>query len=304
MSAGLPGLGLGGLFFIFSAFVAPFPELWRTLSGRSRPGAWREIGRQLAQAVAMVAAIDLALRLAYVALATTGLGDPPPADTGTVLPLTLIGITSALLVVVLAGAKLADLAVRIRISGAAGVDDALPRPKPLRALALGGTAAVAWFALLAAGVSDLSPLTNPRGGRLAERAVVQGLPSHPADGPGRRAIETRSGAASANPSPADVQQPLANGGQGGTGKVAADPVVQPPVQVAPPAAGPAPVPPKHSPAPVAPPIVSPSESAPSASETVSAAAPPHPTGPPSTAGPPEGSQAPEFAGPKAHAAHG
>ena len=294
MSAGLPGLGLGGLFFIFSALLAPFPELWRTLRGRSGPAAWRVIGRQFAQAAVMVAAIDLTLRLAYVALSTTGLGDPPPADTGTVLPLTLIGITSALLVVVLAGAKLADLVVRIRISGVPRVPDALPQPTPLRALAIGGTAVMAWFALLAVGASELSPLTKPRGDRPVEqRGGEQGSPSHPASGPRRHGIETRSGAAPANPRAADGQQPATNVGHEGTSNDAAGPVLQPHVQVAPPAAGPAPIPPKQSPAAAPPTVVPP----PVSEEPSSGATPHHPTGPPATAGPPEGSRAPEHPGP-------
>jgi len=114
MSAGLPGLGLGGLFFIFSALMAPIPELWRTLRGRSDLAAWRVVGRQFAQAVLMVAVMDLALRFSYLALSETGLGNPPPADSGTVLPLVLIGITSALLSMVVIGAKLAELVGRIR----------------------------------------------------------------------------------------------------------------------------------------------------------------------------------------------
>ena len=117
MSAGLPGLGLGGLFFIFSALLAPFGELWRVLRGRSRPGAWRVVGRQFAQAVAMVVAIDLTLRLTYVGLALAGAGDVPSAASGTVLPLTLIGITTALLAVVVSGAKLAQLGFRLRTGG-------------------------------------------------------------------------------------------------------------------------------------------------------------------------------------------
>ena len=114
MSAGLPGLGLGGLFFIFSALLAPFPELWRTLRGRSDLASWRTIGRQWIQALAMVAAIDLTLRLTYVVLSAAGIGDPPAADEATVLPLNLIGITTGLLVLVLCGAKLAELALRVR----------------------------------------------------------------------------------------------------------------------------------------------------------------------------------------------
>jgi hypothetical protein len=296
MSAGLPGLGLGGLFFIFSALLAPFPELWRTLRGRSGLAAWRVIGRQFAQAAAMVAAIDLTLRLAYVALSTTGLGDPPPADTGTVLPLTLIGITSALLVVVLAGAKLADFAVRIRISGVPRVPDALPRPRPLRTLAIGGTAAVAWFALLAVGASELSPLTKPRGDRTVEQrgGAGQRSPSQPANGPVGRGIETRSGAAPANPGAAD-----GHAGHEGKGNDAAGPNLQPPGQAAPPPAGP----PKQSPAAAPPTVVPPPASGESGSGPPSGATPPHPTGPPATAGPPEG-RAPEHAGPRPRAGPG
>ncbi|MDX6603556.1 MAG: hypothetical protein QOF23_65, partial [Solirubrobacterales bacterium] len=77
MSAGLPGLGLGGLFFIFSALLAPFRALWLTLRGRSRPGDWAMVGRQFAQAVVMVAAIDLSLRLAYLAISAAGIGNAP-----------------------------------------------------------------------------------------------------------------------------------------------------------------------------------------------------------------------------------
>jgi hypothetical protein len=163
MSAGLPGLGLGGLFFIFSALLAPFPELWRTIRGRSRPGVWRIVGRQFAQAVAMVIAIDLALRLTYVALSLAGAGDVPSAASGTVLPLTLIGITSALLVAVVGGAKLAQAGLRLWNAELPRIPEAIPRPAPLRALAFGGAAAIAWVALLSAGASELSPLVTPPG---------------------------------------------------------------------------------------------------------------------------------------------
>jgi hypothetical protein len=158
MSAGLPGLGLGGLFFIFSALLAPFPELWRTLRGRSDLASWRSIGRQWMQALAMVAAIDLTLRLTYVALSAAGIGNPPAADEATVLPLNLIGITTGLLVLVLCSAKLVELALRARSRGLPRVPEALPRVAPLRAAAFGAAAVVAWIALLATGASELSPL--------------------------------------------------------------------------------------------------------------------------------------------------
>lgn len=130
MSAGLPGLGLGGLFFIVSALLAPVPELWKTLRGRSGLAAWRVIGRQFAQAAVMIAGVDLTIRLVYVGLSIAGLRDAPPADTGTVLPLTLIGITFALLVAVMGAAKLAELTVRIGTAELPRVPDALPRHRP------------------------------------------------------------------------------------------------------------------------------------------------------------------------------
>ena len=303
MSAGLPGLGLGGLFFIFSALLAPFPELWRTLRGRSELAAWRVIGRQFAQAAAMVVAIDLTLRLAYLALSATGLGDPPPADTGTVLPLTLIGITSALLVVVLVGAKLADFAVRIRISGIPRVPDAVPRPTPLRALAVGGAAAVAWVALLVAGASELSPLVKPRSERTIEQrhGAVEDSISHSSGGSMPSAIETRSGAAprvSTDPSSA------ANSGSEKPSNDAANTAPQPPAEATPLPVDSDPAPPKQPPAPTAPTVVPPPVSEESGSGPPSGTIPAHPTGPPEAAGPPEDSPAPEHAGPPPHAGPG
>ena len=114
MSAGLPGLGLGGLFFILSALVAPLFELERTARGRSSAAAWRTVGRQFAQAVLMVVAIDLTLRLAFVCLSAVGLGHPQRADAVTVLPMTLIGITAGILALVVSTAKAVELVSRPR----------------------------------------------------------------------------------------------------------------------------------------------------------------------------------------------
>jgi len=40
MTAGLPGFGLGGVFFIISALLAPFVELIMTARGRSSRARW------------------------------------------------------------------------------------------------------------------------------------------------------------------------------------------------------------------------------------------------------------------------
>jgi hypothetical protein len=114
VSAGLPGIGLGGLFFILSALLGPFVELIRTIRGRSSVAAWRAVGRQFALAVAMIAAIELTLRSLYALADVTGLAEPLSDRSPTVLPLRPIGITLALLVCVLAAAKAMQLIATIR----------------------------------------------------------------------------------------------------------------------------------------------------------------------------------------------
>lgn len=89
MSAGLPGLGLGGIFFVLSALLAPVFELGRTFAGRSSGAAWRQVGRQFAIAVVMVIAVALAV------------------------PVALLGLTTALMLSVLLTAKGVQLALRL-----------------------------------------------------------------------------------------------------------------------------------------------------------------------------------------------
>jgi hypothetical protein len=89
MTAGLPGCGLGGLFFVVCALLAPVWELGRTIRGRSSLAAWAETIRQFGLALAMVAAFDLARR-------AIGLG---------AVGLHTVAITSAVLAAVLVAAK-------------------------------------------------------------------------------------------------------------------------------------------------------------------------------------------------------
>jgi hypothetical protein len=53
VSAGLPGAGLAGLFFILSALLAVPNELVRTVRGRSSREAWLVVGRHARLALAM-----------------------------------------------------------------------------------------------------------------------------------------------------------------------------------------------------------------------------------------------------------
>jgi hypothetical protein len=88
MSAGMPGLGLGGLFFVLSALFAPVVELRRTAQGRSSAAAWRQVGRQFAIAITMVLVV------------------------APLVPWVPVGITAALLASVLLAAKGAQLGLR------------------------------------------------------------------------------------------------------------------------------------------------------------------------------------------------
>jgi hypothetical protein len=293
MSAGLPGLGLGGLFFIFSALLAPFPELWRTLRGRSDLARWKVIGRQLAQALAMVAAIDLTLRLTYVVLSAAGAGDPPAADEATVLPLNLIGITTGLLVLVLCGAKLAELTLRLRGGGLPRVPEALPRVAPFRAVTFAAVAMVAWIALLAVGASDLSPLKRPQREQIASQperdpiskprqAAAEPRPAGQGDRPPVETEPTAGARSDGAGSPSGDSTP--DGGGGRAESVAA------PTVAAPTAPSPKPPPQAADQAPAAAPVPqgSPPPQAPASAG-----------GPPASAGPPEAAPAPENAGPPA-----
>jgi hypothetical protein len=56
-NAGLPGTGLGGLFYIALALCMPVIEGYRTLRGRSTPGRWRHVATQFAMACGVLAAL-------------------------------------------------------------------------------------------------------------------------------------------------------------------------------------------------------------------------------------------------------
>src|SRR4029077_4549754 len=80
MSAGLPGLGLGGIFFILSALLAPVFELPRTTRAQSSRARWRQIAGHVALALGMIVAIEVALEILVTAL---GIGMPHATDVTT-----------------------------------------------------------------------------------------------------------------------------------------------------------------------------------------------------------------------------
>jgi hypothetical protein len=110
MSAGLPGLGLGGLLFIILGLAAPFVEGVRSIMGRSSTERWRIALRQFVLALAILVALE---RAYWLASRIFGLGQNRASGAaGSALPLTPIVLTLAVLVVVLVAAGLLRRFVR------------------------------------------------------------------------------------------------------------------------------------------------------------------------------------------------
>ena len=177
MSAGLPGIGLGGLFFILSALAAPLVELARAARGQSSVARWLHLGRQFALAVAMIAAVDVTLQLVYMIVSGVGFAQPSP---GGALGVALMpsGMSAALLATLLAAAKGVELAARARSARL----PLLPVRARLvsRQLLLDGAAvlAAACLALLGLGASGLS---TPFDGVLADGPAAEAEDSVGAD---------------------------------------------------------------------------------------------------------------------------
>jgi hypothetical protein len=315
MSAGLPGLGLGGLFFILSALLAPFIEIGRMAIGRRREVNWPQVWRQFAMSLAMIAAVDLTLRAIYAASYLLGLGSTPRVDVITVIPLIPVAITACLLAAVLLTAKVVDLATPV-LRG-------LPRlgafPSRTRVLAGTGVVGAIWFALLFSGANDLTQLPG-RDGDVESDKPAEPFLSDAGDAGETLAVAgarygstgAESGDAVTEPSPTGLASRAA-GGPGtqsagsatdvGTGSTSPATAATSPAQAPAPAdsidaAGPAP-------SSDAPETAGPAEEAPSPApaEPVTepgssgSTGPPADAGPPESAGPPDQSNAPDHAGP-------
>ena len=111
-SAGLPGTGIGGLFYILLALWMPVAELHATVRGRSSLARWRRVLAQFAMACAIVGAVGATV-LTYMHLVDApillGLG-------GLSLVLAPVGLAATLLVclvvVLRVWSRLGSLAVR------------------------------------------------------------------------------------------------------------------------------------------------------------------------------------------------
>jgi hypothetical protein len=114
MSAGLPGVGLSGVFFILSALLAVPLELVRTVRGRSTPSRWTIVLRHAMLALVMILALEAFYALVHAIVVTLR---PPAHRQGRAAALHLIPVlpillTLAAMACVTGAAKAAELLVR------------------------------------------------------------------------------------------------------------------------------------------------------------------------------------------------
>lgn len=60
MTAGLPGAGIGGLFYLAATITLPFRSLWRRVTGRPDLIPWRHQVHNVAMAVGIIAGLWVA----------------------------------------------------------------------------------------------------------------------------------------------------------------------------------------------------------------------------------------------------
>jgi hypothetical protein len=72
MFAGLPGIGLGTLFYVLMALGMPFVELVKVAQGTSSLARWKRIARQLLHAFGIILSIMVAERVLLYLLGQAG----------------------------------------------------------------------------------------------------------------------------------------------------------------------------------------------------------------------------------------
>lgn len=120
MTVGIPGTGLGGLFYFLLVILMPFRELYLTVRGRSSVARWRRVAFQLSILAAMLAVLwgeAWALEKAFAAFQAGERTDASPArelflKTGQVAAVTSVCVLAVLLAVV-AALGLTPLAQRL-----------------------------------------------------------------------------------------------------------------------------------------------------------------------------------------------
>lgn len=80
MFAGLPGIGVGTLFYVVLAFAMPFTELIQTVRGQSSVARWLRINLQLFHSVSIILSIMVAERVLMFVLGQAGPESLHPAS--------------------------------------------------------------------------------------------------------------------------------------------------------------------------------------------------------------------------------
>ena len=115
MNPGLPGAGIGGLFYILSALWMTICELWRRRQGNV-PGRWPLVARQFGIAVGIIVAmsgafwaLDTVLMLQLVAAHAAG-----QMHAMWILRVSALAVTSGVLATVLGTVHVVRLCLRLR----------------------------------------------------------------------------------------------------------------------------------------------------------------------------------------------
>jgi tetratricopeptide (TPR) repeat protein len=114
MTVGVPGTGIGGMFYLASALAMPLRQAYRWLRRRPSSGGWRVVAGQTAMAGAILAAIWVAGWLVGIAITASARVIRPPhllagAHPGSVLRTAALVLSAATLAAVLLGVELLRL---------------------------------------------------------------------------------------------------------------------------------------------------------------------------------------------------
>lgn len=133
MTVGLPGVGLGGIFYLLTAGLMPVRELVRAVRGE-RPARWRIVRKQTSIAAGILGALWLTgwmlgtlIAASRAALAATGGATTLSHGAHNVLRVSALVVSLSTLLVVLASVQVARLFVRRvvarGIGGIRSIDD-------------------------------------------------------------------------------------------------------------------------------------------------------------------------------------
>lgn len=111
MTVGLPGAGIGGLFYLATTLLLPVRSIVRRLRGRTDAGPWRGQAHLVLLALAIIGSLWMAGWLLALAVPDGMLAPPSGVASAvasrTVMPLAMFGIAVGTLAVVLVAVEVA-----------------------------------------------------------------------------------------------------------------------------------------------------------------------------------------------------